>query len=221
MSKKKLIHFRENLTFPHLFQPSYHDLTEGFSFRGKWHSDFFGNDHPIIAELGCGKGEYTVGLAAKYPQRNFIGLDWKGARLWRGCKTVAEQEMRNVGFVRTMVDHIEHIFAPAEIAQIWITFPDPQVKKERLRLTSPVFLAKFRNILQPAGIIHLKTDDVFFYNYTLEVIRAERHVLLESTDDLYESGSHEDLVGIQTYYENRWLEMGKKICYLQFQLRTL
>ena len=220
MAKKKLIHFQENLSFPHLFQPTYNELVCGFSLRSRWHKEFFTNDHPIVAELGCGKGEYTVGLAEKYPQKNFIGIDWKGARLWRGSKTVSEQGLKNVGFVRCMVDHVEQVFAPSEISEIWITFPDPQVKKERLRLTSPVFLAKYKNILTPDGIIHLKTDDQFFYAYTLEVIIQNNHKLLWATDDLYQSGSGDDVVAIQTYYENRWLDMGKKICYLRFQLDT-
>ena len=220
MAKKKLIHFQENLSFPHLLQPTYQELFSGFSLRSRWHDGFFKNDHPIIIELGCGKGEYTIGLADKYPQRNFIGIDWKGARLWRGSKTVLEQGLKNVGFVRAMVDHIEQVFAPSEVAEIWITFPDPQVKKERLRLTAPVFLAKYKNILSRDGIIHLKTDDLFFYNYTLDIIRQHNHKLLGATNDLYQSGSTDDVVTIQTYYETRWLEMGKKICYLRFQLNT-
>lgn len=218
MAKKKLIHFRENLSFPHLHQPDYHELVSGFSLRGTWHENYFQNSNPIVVELGCGKGEYTIGLATRYGQRNFIGIDWKGARLWRGSKTVSEQNLKNVGFVRAMVDHVEKIFAPSEIAEVWITFPDPQVKKERLRLTSPVFLAKYRNILVPGGIIHVKTDDSFFYGYTLDVIREHGHTLSWATDDLYGSGNNDDVVTIQTYYENRWLGMGKKICYLRFQL---
>jgi tRNA (guanine-N7-)-methyltransferase len=220
VAKKKLIHFQENLSFPHLLQPAYNDLLTGFSLRDKWLPDFFHNDRPVIVELGCGKGEYTVGLAMKYPQKNFIGIDWKGARLWRGSKTVEEQGLKNVGFVRAMVDHVEYIFAPSEVDEIWITFPDPQVQKERLRLTAPGFLAKYRNILTPGGIIHLKTDDRFFYNYTLDVIREQHHNLLWATDDLYQSGTIDDVISIQTYYENRWLGMGKKICYLRFQLNA-
>ena len=218
MAKKKLIHFQENLTFPHLFQPAYNDLITGFPHRGHWHENFFNNDHPIVAELGCGKGEYTVGLAEKYPQGNFIGIDWKGARLWKGSKAVSVQGLRNAGFVRIMVDHVELIFASSEVSEIWITFPDPQVHKERLRLTSPGFLDKYRNILIPGGIIHLKTDDNFFYNYTLDVIREHNHTLLLHTDDLYNSGIDHDVTSIQTYYESRWLSMGKKICYVRFQL---
>jgi tRNA (guanine-N7-)-methyltransferase len=221
VAKKKLIHFQENLTFSHLLQPVYSELVSGFSLRSRWHEVFFKNGHPIVVELGCGKGEYTVGLAENYPQKNFIGIDWKGARLWRGSKTVQEQELKNVGFVRAMIDHVEQIFAPSEVAEIWITFPDPQVKKERLRLTSPVFLSRYMNILAPEGIIHLKTDDHFFYAYTLDVIREQGHKLLWSTDDLYQSGNTDDVVSIQTYYEKRWLEMEKKICYLRFQLKSV
>lgn len=218
MGKKKLIHFQENLTFPHLFQPPYNDLTNGFHLRSDWHAGYFGNDHPLTLELGCGKGEYTVGLAARYPGRNFIGIDWKGARLWRGCRTVAEQGLKNVAFVRVQIGHIESLFSPGEISEIWITFPDPQVKKERLRLTAPVFLSKYRNILAPDGVIHLKTDDRFFFEYTMDVIRDNRHRLLWATDDLYHSDTAEDVVTIQTYYEKMWLEMGKKIGYIKFQL---
>ena len=175
----------------------------------------------MSVELGCGKGEYTVGLASKYPDRNFIGIDWKGSRLWRGCKTVSERQLKNVAFVRTQVDHVEAIFKPGEVAEIWITFPDPQLKKERLRLTSPLFLAKYRNILSPDGTIHLKTDDQFFYNYTLDVVREHHHTLVMATDDLYASGSPDDVVTIQTFYETRWLDMGKKICYVKFRLCEL
>ncbi|MEI7662369.1 MAG: tRNA (guanosine(46)-N7)-methyltransferase TrmB [Bacteroidota bacterium] len=221
MGKKKLVHFQENLSFPHLFQPAYNDLDPGFSLRSKWHERFFGNDHPLTVELGCGKGEYTNGLAAKYPERNFIGIDWKGARLWRGCKTVSEMRLKNVAFIRTQVGHIENIFAPGEVSEIWITFPDPQVKKERLRLTAPLFLAKYRNILAPDGIIHLKTDDPFFYNFTMDVVSDNNHRLLSNTADLYNTGSHEDVVSIQTFYETRWLGMGKPICYIKFQLSQI
>jgi tRNA (guanine-N7-)-methyltransferase len=220
VAKKKLIHFQENLSFQHLLQPTYPELLSGFPLRSHWHENYFGSDRPIVVELGCGKGEYTVGLARKYPEKNFIGIDWKGARLWRGCKTVIEYGLKNVGFVRMMIGHVELAFAPSEIEEIWITFPDPQVKKERLRLTSPLFLEKYYNILKPGGSIHLKTDDPFFYSYTMEVIKEHFHPLLYATDDLYHSGIVEDVVEIQTFYERRWLELGKKICYLRFQLKS-
>ena len=219
MAKKKLVHFKENLTFPHLFQPNYKDLIPEFQMKSKWKEQFFKNDRPIVVEFGCGKGEYTVGLAKSSPHKNFIGVDMKGARLWRGCKTVVENQITNVSFIRTLVDHAENIFAPGEISEIWITFPDPQPKKERRRLTAPVFLEKYKKILCPDGIIHLKTDDADFYHYTLEVIREQGHNILWSTNDLYSSDTDDEVITIQTFYEKRWLEMNKKICYLRFQLR--
>ena len=219
MSKKKLVHFRENLSFPHLFQPRYNDLLVHFDLRSKWHDDFFGNKNPIVVELGCGKGEYTVGLAARYPEKNFIGIDLKGARLWRGCKSVEEQKLKNAAFIRTRVDHLEKLFGPQEVAEIWITFPDPQPGKPRKRLTSPFFLWKYSKILTDNGIIHLKTDDPDFFSYSREIIREEKHKLLFETDDLYHTGSSEDAGSIQTYYEKIWLEAGKKICYMKFRLK--
>lgn len=218
MPKKKLIHFRENLTFPHLFQPSYAELAEGFPLRGEWRAKYFGNDHPIVAELGCGKGEYTVGLAARNPAVNYIGIDWKGARLWRGCKTVSETGATNVAFLRMMVDHIDRVFAPGELSGIWITFPDPQVKKERRRLTAPVFLSRYANILESGGLVHLKTDDTDFFDYTLQTVGTQGYPLLFQTRDLYSSGYDGDATSIRTFYEARWIESGKKICYLTFQI---
>lgn len=176
------------------------------------------NMNPIVAELGCGKGEYTVGLAARYPEKNFIGIDIKGARLWRGCKTVAEQGLKNAAFIRTRVDFLENLFGPGEVSEIWITFPDPQPGKEKKRMTSPVFLAKFRNILENSGIIHLKTDNSFFFTYTMEMIDTFKHQLIYSTDDLYHSGCEDEVTHIQTYYESIWLNEGKKIFYLKFSL---
>lgn len=216
--KKKLIHFQENLSFPHLFQFRYHEILPGFHLRGHWNKNFFKNNHPIILELGCGKGEYSVGLAENYPGKNFIGIDLKGARLWRGCKTVQEKGMKNVAFIRSQVDHVEKFFGPGEISEIWITFPDPHPKKERKRLTSPVFIERYRKIMVPGGIIHLKTDNFDFYSYTLDIVKESGLLLLFSTDDLYSSGFSEDVISIQTYYEKMWLEYRKKICYLKFRL---
>jgi len=221
VAKKKLIHFQENLTFQHLFQPSYHQLDPGFHLRSKWSEAFFGNNNPIVVELGCGKGEYTVGLASMHPEMNYIGIDLKGSRLWRGCRSAIEKKLHNVAFVRTRVDHIEKIFAPGELSAIWITFPDPQKNKERLRLTSPGFLQKYRNVLVPGGAIHLKTDDALFYNYTLDIIKNQNHHVIWATDDLYHAGTDDEVIFFQTYYEEKWLSMGKKICYLRFQLNTL
>lgn len=218
MAKKKLVHFQENLTFPHLFQPDFTELSNGFRLRGNWHEKFFSNTHPIVVELGCGKGEYTVGLAGMHPETNFVGIDWKGARLWRGCKTIEQTGIKNAGFVRAQIDHIERIFAPGEVTEIWITFPDPFPGKERRRLTAPVFLKKYANVLTNNGIVHLKTDDIFFFRYTLDVIRHDDHHLITATDDLYHSGITDDALSIRTYYEKIWLEKEKKICYLKFKL---
>lgn len=220
MGKKKLIHFQENLTFPHLFQPDYNEIRTGFHLRSKWNQDFFMNRHPIVVELGCGKGEYTVGLAERYPEKNFIGIDVKGARLWRGCRSVFEMGLKNAAFVRTRVDFLEDLFGPGEVSEIWITFPDPQPGKEKKRLTSPLFLHKYRNILVRDGVIHLKTDDRSFFDYSCGIIDECRHPLIYSTDDLYHSGVQDEVVQIQTFYENIWLNEGKKIFYLQFRLNT-
>jgi tRNA (guanine-N7-)-methyltransferase len=218
VAKKKLIHFQENLTFPFLFQPPYPELYRGFGMQGNWKREFFRNSNPLIVELGCGKGEYTVGLAENNSNKNYIGIDIKGARLWRGCKSVVEQQLSNVAFVRTRVDHLCRIFGPGEVQEIWITFPDPQAGKERLRLTSAGFLEKYRQVLSPGGIIHLKTDDEPFFRYTLEVVKSNNHRVLWETDDLYQSGCEDEVVSIQTYYESIWLAMNKKINYLRFQL---
>lgn len=218
MSKKKRIHFQENLTFPHLLQPGYPVLISGFPLRSNWNDQFFKNTHPIVVELGCGKGEFTVGLAQSYPEKNFIGIDRKGARLWRGCKTVEGLKIDNACFVRALVDHVDLLFSPGEISELWITFPDPQPKKENHRLTAPRFIEKYRKLMVPEGILHLKTDDVDFFNYTLNIVQEHHHRLLWSTFDLYRSGYDGDVARIQSFYEKMWLEKEKKICYLQFQL---
>ncbi|MCX6252470.1 MAG: tRNA (guanosine(46)-N7)-methyltransferase TrmB [Bacteroidetes bacterium] len=220
MPKKKLIHFRENLGFPHLFQVRYHELSADHYLRSSWNAGYFHNENPIVLELGCGKGEYTIGLALKSPHLNFIGMDLKGARLWRGCKTVEEKGLKNVAFIRAQIDHLERFFGQEEVSEIWITFPDPQPAKERRRLTAPVFLERYRKILIPGGIIHLKTDNREFYDYTLNLIIREKHQLLFQSEDLYSHETEEEATMIQTYYENIWLEAGKKICYLRFRLNS-
>jgi tRNA (guanine-N7-)-methyltransferase len=213
--KKKLVHFTENLSFPHLFQPKYQDLIPRFRMKSLWGEEFFHNQNPIILELGCGKGEYTVALGAKYPEMNFIGIDLKGSRLWRGCKTVAELGLKNVAFVRTQVNHLPYIFDQGEVSGIWITFPDPQPKRERKRLTAPPFIEKYLQVLRKGGVIHLKTDDPDFFAYTLDVIKEMNLELIYETTDLYHSGYEGDVLSTQTYYENIWLEKGRKICYLK------
>jgi tRNA (guanine-N7-)-methyltransferase len=220
VSKKKLVHFKENLTFPHLFQPHFDEFLNGFALQSKWGSGFFMNDHPVVVELGCGKGEYTVGLAQMDPLRNYIGIDVKGARLWRGARIVQDCSLKNAAFIRQRVDFVDKFFGPEEIAEIWITFPDPQRGKERKRLTSPVFLERYKRILVKNGIVNLKTDDLFLFHYTRNVIRKFGYPLLAETEDLYNSSTSDEVKSIQTYYESIWLNQGKKICYLKFILTS-
>lgn len=204
-----------------MFQAASQARDEDFYMKGKWNEQFFKNDHPIVLELGCGKGEYTVGLGEKYPGKNFIGIDIKGARMWRGCKTSNENQMANVAFLRTHIQFINNFFAENEISEIWVTFPDPQLQKVNKRLTSPRFLGYYKKILKPDGIIHLKTDSQELYDYTLnEVIIPEKHKLIHHFDDLYGSDFKDDVIGIQTFYESMFLQQGKKITYLQFQLKA-
>ena len=219
MAKHKLQHFAENLTFPNMFQLSFEELKDGFKHRGRW-NEFFGNDNPVILELGCGKGEYTVNLAERYPNFNFVGVDVKGARMWKGCKASNIKEMRNVAFIRQHVQVIWEYFGPGEVTEIWITFPDPQPQSARAkkRLTAPRFLDIYRKILKNNGLIHLKTDNDGFFDFTLEVIREESHRLVIETHDLYNTDGPEDAKAIQTFYEQMFLKDGKSICYLEFML---
>ena len=220
MPKHKLQRFQENLTFGNLFQVSYQTLQdEGFALRGNWRS-YFGNDNPICLELGCGKGDYTIALATAHPECNYIGVDIKGARLWRGAKTATERQMPNVAFLRTRIELIEHFFAADEVSRIWITFPDPQPKKESKRLTSPWFLNRYIGFLQAGSHIHLKTDSQELYEYTLnEVLTPNHATIYASTNDLYHAAPCSELseaTAIQTFYETMWLAQGKSITYLEF-----
>ena len=223
MAKRKLQRFAENETFNHFFQPGWEELSAGFSLRGNWNSRFFKNSNPVIIEMGCGKGEYTVDLSSKYPQRNFIGIDKKGARMWRGAKISNEDSRANVAFVRIRAENIAKVFGPAEIDEIWITFPEPQPNSPRhsKRFTSPQFIERYRQVLKPGGIIHLKTDNDMFYEYTLEVIREYGHTLLYNNPDLYATPDDpevKDVIDVQTHYEKIWLEQGLTIKYLRFRL---
>ncbi len=220
MSKDKLKRFAENLTFPNFFQPTIEEALQGFHLKGKWNKEFFGNDNPVVLELGCGKGEYTVALARKYPKKNYIGIDIKGARMWRGCKTAIEEKMTNVAFIRTRIDLILNFFDKSEIGEIWITFPDPQprMKQVKKRLTSPRFIERYEQILIPKGIIHLKSDNTEIYNFTLSTIEKDGHHLLFQTNDLYNSGFEGDAVEVQTFYENMFLKENEAIKYIQFRL---
>lgn len=194
---------------------------EGLPMKGKWRSDYFKNNNPVVLELGCGKGEYTVGLAKRFPAKNFIGVDVKGNRIWTGAKAALEEKMGNVAFIRTRIDFIEACFEKHEVDEIWITFPDPQPLKTtiRQRLTNMIFLDRYRNVLVKDGIVNLKTDSEFFYDYTREVIKENNLLELDATNDLYAAPSDRpaELTEIKTYYEKKFSEKGFKICYLKFK----
>lgn len=190
----------------------------GFSLKGNWNDSFFKNNNPIILELGCGKGEYAVGLAGKYPDRNFIGVDIKGARMWTGAKDALEKGLDNVAFLRTNIELISHFFNAGEISEIWITFPDPQMKKVRKRLTSTRFLQLYRSIIKPDGIIHLKTDSPFLYTYTDALVELNQMKTIINTKDLYNSDIVNDILQIKTFYEQQWLDRGLPIKYISFIL---
>ena len=219
MGKHKLKKFSENLTFRCMVQPEFDEIFgKDHPLKGHWRSDFFGNDNPIVLELGCGRGEYTVGLAAAHPEVNYIGVDIKGARMWRGAKTATEQEMANVAFLRTRIEFIGSFFAPGEVDQIWITFPDPQMNKRRVnkRLTAPGFLERYAQFLRPDGIIHLKTDSGHLHNYTRAVLEANGIVPTACCDDIYGKGIADARLSIKTTYETRFLAEGLPITYLQW-----
>ena len=219
-SKNKLKRFKENETFPNVIQPTREEVLNNFSHKGKWHS-FFKNSNPIIIELGCGKGEYTIALAEKNPDKNFIGIDIKGARFWRGAKTALEEGLSNVAFIRTQIELVDFIFAKNEVDEIWITFPDPQIKYQRTkhRMTNQEFLKKYHHILKEDGIINLKTDSEFMHGYTLGLLHGEGHEILHANHNVYKNdGAPEEVTSTQTFYEKQYLEIGKPITYIQFKL---
>lgn len=221
MGKNKLQRFAEMATYKHVIQPSLQEvLNKDYSLKGNWNSQFFGNNNPIVLELGCGKGEYTVGLSKRFPNKNFIGIDIKGARIWRGAKTAVEENLTNVGFLRTRIEHILSFFAPEEVSEIWITFPDPQEKRIRAkkRLTSSRFLPMYQKFLKPDGIIHLKTDNHILYDYTYRLCLHNEIDIIKSTSNLYETENDENLLSIQTFYESQYLAKGVPIKYIQFTL---
>lgn len=228
MGKNKLRKFHEMESMDAVFQFPFARLEqEGFPLRGKWHADFFGNDNPIVLELGCGKGEYTVGLARRFPDKNFIGVDIKGARMYTGASQARAEQLDNVAFIRTHIELIDRFFAPGEVSEIWITFPDPQMKKVRKRLTSTRFLQLYRSILRPGGRIHLKTDSPFLYTYTRAMAHLNGLMPKVDTDDLYAPGALDatgvdpSILSIRTFYEQQWLSRGLTIKYLSFDLPAL
>ena len=216
MAKNKLTKFAEMVPYENVFHTPYDKLREeGFSLKGKWHT-YFKNDNPIILELGCGKGEYTVGLARQFPENNFIGIDIKGARIWSGATQARTEKLNNVAFLRTHIELINNFFSENEVSEIWITFPDPQMKKVNKRLTSTRLMQEYSRILKADGVIHLKTDSNFLYGYTKEMIKTNNQKILFDTEDLYNSNTEDKILGIQTFYEQQWLERGLNIKYIKF-----
>ena len=209
-------------TYDNVFQYPYGALEhDGFPLRGHWHEEFFHNQNPIVLELGCGKGEYTVGLARLFPDMNFIGVDIKGARMWTGATEAVRNGMKNVAFIRTNIEIIDRFFAPDEVQEIWLTFSDPQMKKPTKRLTSTFFMERYRRFLVDGDIIHLKTDSNFLFTYTTYMVERNRLPLLFRTEDLYHSPlatQHSPLITLQTYYEQMWMERGLNIKYMKWQL---
>ncbi len=222
-SKNKLRRFKENETFANVVQPSREEVfNDSLKLKGNWRKDFFENDNPLVLELGCGKGEYSVNLAKAFPDKNFLGVDIKGARFWRGAKTAFEENLVNVGFLRTQIELVDEIFAENEVDEIWITFPDPQIKYKRTkhRLTNFEFLQKYKKILKADGVVHLKTDSEFMHGYTLGLLHGLGEIVEFANHDVYGSdGSPEAVTSIQTFYEQQYLENGKKITYTRFKFR--
>lgn len=235
MGKDKLRKFRENETFSCLVQPRTEEVFRtDHPLKGHWGDTFFKNDRPIVVELGCGKGEYTIDLALRNPSCNYIGVDIKGARLWKGAKYATEHNLPNVAFLRTRIEFIESLFAPGEISEIWITFADPQIGREKKRLTSPLFVERYRHFLKPGGIVHLKTDSPYLHEYSklmaqvngLKILAASRDIYGADREALYKSemasvcgtGAIDALFQVQTFYESQYLAKGLPITYLAFNI---
>jgi len=220
MSKKKLIRFRENKNFSCLFEPKALDmLKEDFHLKGRWHSEYFKNSNPITLELGCGRGEYTIAQATMFPDRNFMGADIKGSRLFFGARNVLENNITNACFLRTQIELINRII-DREISEIWITFPDPMPTRPRHRLTAPRYLNSYRDLLCSGGTVCLKTDDYDLFDFTRMIAQENNLEILAQTDNLYHSNVLESMPQIQTTYEKRFLAEGKNICFIKFRLNN-
>lgn len=219
MGKNKLQKFADMESYPHVFQAPFGKLSEeGFAMKGKWNNTFFKNDNPIVLELGCGKGEYTVALAERNPNVNYIGVDIKGARMWTGAKKSSENNMTNVAFIRTHIELIDYFFEPGEVAEIWLTFPDPQMKKVRKRLTSTRFLKLYRKFLVENGVVNLKTDSNFQYTYTYEMAKANNLNILTNITDVHNTPDKDNILDIRTHYEEQWIERGLTIKFIRFEV---
>lgn len=223
--KRKLEHFAEMKTFPHVFEPETSEvLNSDYKMKGNWRKEFFKNENPLVLELACGKGEYSFGMAKLFPDKNFIGIDIKGARMWKGAKDSLKEGMKNIAFLRTRIEFIEACFAKNEVDEIWITFPDPQPKdrQEKKRLTGPLFIDRYRSFLKPQGVINLKTDNHFFYSFTKEQIEEHNYQLLEDSADVYADyidqldETMQKVLRIKTHYEKIFTEKGHKVHYLKF-----
>ncbi|UZO81579.1 tRNA (guanosine(46)-N7)-methyltransferase TrmB [Aquimarina sp. ERC-38] len=223
-SKNKLKRFKENKTFRNVIEiPREEVLKDQVSYKGSWRTDFFKNSNPIVLELGCGKGEYTIELAKRNPNKNFIGIDIKGARFWKGAKAALEEDLNNVAFIRTQIELISYFFNESEVDEIWITFPDPQIKYKRTkhRLTNTSFLSQYKDILKPEGLLHLKTDSEFMHGYTLGLLHGLGYPVLYANHDVYKNeGAPKEVTAIQTFYEKQYLEQKKAITYIQFTLKS-
>ena len=219
MSKGKLQKFADMARYPHVFEYPYSVVDDvPFAMRGRWREEFFHNANPVVLELGCGRGEYTVGLAEMFPEKNFIGVDIKGARMWTGATDSLQRGMKNVAFLRTNIEIIDRFFAPGEVQEVWLTFSDPQMKKATKRLTSTYFLERYRRFLTDGGLVHVKTDSNFLYTYTRLLLEANHLPVEVMTDDLYHSGQADEILSIRTYYEQQWLARGINIKYIRFRL---
>ena len=225
MGKNKLARFAENKILPNVFQPTRDEALDNYPLKGKWRTEVFKNQNPIVLELGCGKGEYSVGLAKSFPNKNFIGIDIKGARFWFGAKEAVEKNLNNVAFLRTQIELVDCFFDHDEVDEIWITFPDPQIKYRRTkhRMTHPDFLDRYKKILKKDGIVHLKTDSEFLHGYTLGLLQGQGHEIISAHHDIYGAPEYEPgtplLREIKTYNEGLFSAKGKTITYLKFRIK--